>query len=234
VIAARAILTDIEGTTSAIAFVKDVLFPYADAHLDAYVAAHREEPVVAGALREAAICAGEPDADEARVLEHLHLWIAEDRKITPLKTLQGLIWNEGYARTGLQGHVYPDVPPVLAAWRSAGIELYIYSSGSVVAQKTLFAHTFVGDLTPLFAGYFDTTIGAKREPESYAAIVAETGFLPGEMLFLSDVEAELDAAQAAGLQTARLLRPADTPPGATTAHPAYADFAALAADVGPL
>lgn len=230
-IAARAIVTDIEGTTSAIAFVKDVLFPYADAHLDAFVAAHRAEPVVAASLREAAVCAGEPDADEARVLAYLHAWIAEDRKITPLKTLQGLIWNEGYTQAGLLGHLYPDVPPALAAWRAAGIELYVYSSGSIVAQKTLFAHTFAGDLTPLFAGYFDTTIGAKRERASYDAIVAETGFHPAEMLFLSDVDAELDAAREAGLQTARLLRPEDTPPGAVTAHPGYIDFAALAADV---
>jgi enolase-phosphatase E1 len=109
--------------------------------------------------------------------------------------------------------------------------LYVYSSGSVVAQQVLFAHTFAGDLTPLFSGYFDTTIGAKREAASYAAIAAETGFRPGEMLFLSDVDAELDAARTAGMLTARLLRPADTPSGATTVHPAYADFTELAADV---
>jgi enolase-phosphatase E1 len=231
VIVTRAVVTDIEGTTSAISFVRDVLFPYADAHLDGYVAAHRNEPAVANAMREAAVGAGEPDADDARVLAHLHAWIAEDRKATPLKTLQGLIWHEGYTQTGLLGHVYPDVPPVLAAWHAAGIELYVYSSGSIVAQKVLFAHTFAGDLTPLFAGYFDTTIGAKREAASYAAIAAQTGFRPPEMLFLSDIEEELDAARAAGLQTARLLRPADTPPGATTTHPAYVDFGALSADV---
>jgi enolase-phosphatase E1 len=231
VIAARAIVTDIEGTTSAIAFVKDVLFPYADAQLDAYVALHRDEPVVANALREAAVVAGEPDADDARVLAHLHAWIAADNKATPLKTLQGLIWAEGYASSGLLGHLYPDVPPVLEAWHDAGIELYIYSSGSIVAQKVLFAHTFAGDLTTLFAGNFDTTTGGKREPASYAEIAAETGFRPHEMLFLSDIEQELDAARAAGLQTARLLRPADTPPGAVTTHPAYVDFSALAADV---
>lgn len=230
-IAARAIVTDIEGTTSAISFVRDVLFPYADERLDAYVAAHRTDPVVASAMAEAAVCAGEPEADDARVLAHLHAWIAEDRKITPLKTLQGLIWQEGYASTGLLGHLYPDVPPVLRAWNAAGIQLYVYSSGSIAAQKVLFAHTFAGDLTPLFAGYFDTTIGAKRESASYTAIAAETGFHPDEMLFLSDVEAELDAARAAGLRTARLLRPDDTPPGATTEHPGYVDFAALAADV---
>ncbi len=230
-IVARAIVTDIEGTTSAISFVRDVLFPYADERLDAYVAAHRDEAVVANAMREAAAVAGEPDADDSRILAHLHAWIAEDRKATPLKTLQGLIWNEGYTQSGLLGHLYPDVPPVLAAWHAAGIALYVYSSGSIVAQKVLFAHTFAGDLSPLFAGNFDTTIGAKRESASYSAIAAQTGFRPAEMLFLSDIEEELDAARAAGLQTARLLRPADTPPGATSGHPAYVDFAALSADV---
>jgi len=231
VIFARAIVTDIEGTTSAISFVRDVLFPYSDERLDAYVAAHRDEPVVATALREAAVGAGEPDAAESRVLTVLHEWIAQDCKATPLKTLQGLIWNDGYACGELTGHVYPDVPAVLRAWHAAGIELYVYSSGSIVAQKVLFAHTFAGDLTPLFAGNFDTTIGAKREAPSYAAIAAETGFHPDEMLFLSDVEEELDAARAAGLQTVRLLRPADTPPGARTVHPSYVGFAELAADV---
>jgi enolase-phosphatase E1 len=231
VIATHAIVTDIEGTTSAIAFVKDILFPYADQHLDAYVAQHRDEPVVAAAMREAAAVAGEPDAGDAQILAYLHAWIAEDRKATPLKTLQGLIWSEGYASSGLLGHLYPDVPPVLRAWHAAGIELYVYSSGSIVAQKVLFAHTFAGDLTGLFAGHFDTTIGAKREAASYAEIAAETGFMPGEMLFLSDIEEELDAARTAGLRTARLLRPVDTPPGATTIHPAYVDFTALAADV---
>lgn len=227
----RAIVTDIEGTTSAIAFVKDVLFPYADAHLDGYVAAHRDEPVVAAALRDAAALAGEPDASDARVLALLHAWIAEDRKATPLKTLQGLIWEEGYAQTGLHGHVYDDVVPVLRAWHAAGLRLYVYSSGSVVAQQTLFAHTAFGDLTPLFSGYFDTTIGPKQARDSYAAIARTTGYPPETMLFLSDVDAELDAARAAGMRTARLLRPADTPAGATTAHPAYADFTALAADL---
>jgi enolase-phosphatase E1 len=231
VIATSAIVTDIEGTTSAISFVRDVLFPYADAHLDAYVAAHRGESVVAQAMTEAAVEAGEADASDAAILAHLHAWIAEDRKATPLKTLQGLIWHEGYEQSGLLGHLYPDVPPVLQAWYDAGIELYVYSSGSIVAQKVLFAHTFAGDLTPLFEGYFDTTTGPKREAASYAEIAADTGFHPDEMLFLSDTEEELDAARTAGFQTARLLRPVDTPPGATSTHPAYVDFAALSTDV---
>ncbi len=229
--APRAIVVDIEGTTSTIAFVKNVLFPYADAHLDAYVAAHRDEPIVAAAMRDAAAEAGEPGADDASVLAHLHRWIAEDRKITALKTLQGLIWEEGYEQTGLHGHVYDDVPPVLRAWHAAGIALYVYSSGSVVAQKTLFAHTAYGDLTGLFRGHFDTTIGGKREASSYVTIARETGFAPADMLFLSDVDAELDAARAAGMQTGRLLRPGDTPPGATTTHPAYTTFTEVAAAV---
>ncbi len=230
-IVASAILTDIEGTTSAISFVKDVLFPYADQRLDAYVAAHRDDPVVIRALSEAAVEIGNDEIDEAGILAHLHAWIREDRKSTPLKTLQGLIWHDGYENGDLLGHVYPDVPPVLQAWNDAGIELYVYSSGSIVAQKVLFAHTFAGDLTPLFRDHFDTTTGPKREAASYAEILADTGFHPNEMLFLSDTEEELDAARSAGLQTARLMRPADTPPGATSTHPAYVDFAGLSADV---
>jgi enolase-phosphatase E1 len=231
VIAARAIVTDVEGTTSAIAFVKDVLFPYAGAHLDAYVADHRHDAAVAQAVHDAAVAAHEPGASDARVLEHLHAWMRADRKLTPLKTLQGLIWAEGYARGDLLGHVYADVPPALRAWHAAGVALYVYSSGSIQAQQVLFAHTFAGDLRSLFAGHFDTTIGAKREPASYAAIAAQTRIAPAKLLFLSDIEEELDAAQAAGLQTARLLRPDDTPPGATTRHPAFADFAALSSVV---
>ncbi len=229
--AVRAIVTDIEGTTSTISFVRDVLFPYADAHLDAYVAEHRDDPLVAGAMRDAAELAGEPGADDARTLAHLHAWLADDRKVTPLKTLQGVIWERGYRAGALHGHIYDDVVPVLRAWHAAGVALYVYSSGSIVAQKVLFAHTAFGDLTPLFRDHFDTTIGPKRETASYAAIARATGIAPAETLFLSDVDAELDAARAAGMQTARLLRPADTPPGATTAHAAYTDFTALARDV---
>jgi len=123
-IAARAVVVDIEGTTSTIAFVHDVLFPYADERLDAYVAAHRGEPAVAQALLDAAREAGEePDADDATILAHLHRWMAEDRKSTPLKTLQGLIWTEGYERTGLRGHVYPDAAAGLRRWHDAGLAL---------------------------------------------------------------------------------------------------------------
>jgi enolase-phosphatase E1 len=170
-IACRAVLVDIEGTTSAIAFVHEVLFPYADEHLDAYVAAHREEPAVAQAMREAAQLAGEePDVDDATILAYLHRWIAEDRKATPLKALQGLIWAEGYAGTSLRGHVYPDAADGLRRWHAAGVTLHVYSSGSVEAQRVLFGHSDQGDLSPLFSSYFDTTTGPKRERASYDAI----------------------------------------------------------------
>jgi len=231
-IAARAVLLDIEGTTSTIAFVHDVLFPYADEHLDAFVAAHRTEPDVAQAMRDAAAVAGEdPDADDATILAHLHHWLRNDLKVTPLKTLQGLIWAAGYEHTGLRGHVYPDAAAGLRRWHAAGLRLYVYSSGSIEAQKTLFAHSDQGDLLPLFSGHFDTTTGPKREPASYAAIVEAIGLAPGDVLFLSDVDAELDAARAIGLQTLRMLRPADTPPDATTTHPSAVSFDQL--DVVP-
>lgn len=224
-IACRAVVVDIEGTTSPIAFVHDVLFPYADAHLDAYVASHREDREVAQAMLDSAREAGEePDVDDATILAHLHRWIAEDRKATPLKTLQGLIWEEGYRRSGLRGHVYPDAALGLRRWHEAGIRLYVYSSGSIAAQKVLFANSDQGDLSALFSGYFDTTTGPKRERVSYERIATATGFAPHDMLFLSDVDAELDAARAAGMQTIRLLRPADTPSEAVTTHARAASF----------
>jgi enolase-phosphatase E1 len=219
------VLVDIEGTTSTIAFVHTVLFPYADEHLDAYVAAHREDREVAEAMSEAARLAGlDAGAEDGAVLAHLHAWIAEDRKATPLKTLQGLIWAEGYAQTGLRGHVYPDAAAGLRRWHGAGLKLYVYSSGSIEAQRVLFAHSDQGDLTTLFSGYFDTTTGPKRESRSYAAIADAIGEEPQGIVFLSDVDAELDAARSAGMQTVRLLRPADTPPGATTTHPSAPSF----------
>lgn len=237
-IAARAVVVDIEGTTSTIRFVHDVLFPYADEHLDRYVAAHRGEPAVAQAMRESAAIIGAEDGgdparsvDDATILRHLHAWIAEDRKVTPLKTLQGLIWKEGYEKTGLRGHLYPDAAEGLRRWHDAGAKLYVYSSGSIAAQKTLFANSTEGDLSPIFSGYFDTTTGPKREAESYRKIAAAIGLAPAELLFLSDVDAELDAAREVGLQTIRLLRDDDTPAGATTTHAAATDFRAI--DVVP-
>jgi enolase-phosphatase E1 len=221
----RAILTDIEGTTSSLSFVKDVLFPYSREHLPAFVREHGDEPEVARLLAHARSLAGR-DMDSAELAEELRAWIDEDRKATPLKALQGLIWEEGYRRGAFSGHVYPDAARRLRAWKDQGIALYVYSSGSVHAQRLLFAHTNEGDLTSLFSGYFDTTVGQKHEPASYRAIAAAIGLLPIEILFLSDIHEELDAARAAGMQTVCLVREGELDPDAE--HPQVRDFKNIA------
>ncbi|MBV9271969.1 MAG: acireductone synthase [Candidatus Eremiobacteraeota bacterium] len=206
---AKAVLSDIEGTTGSIAFVHDVLFPYADARLDGFVQSNATDKEVAAALRAAAQEAGIDAADRDAVTKQLHEWIAADAKVTPLKTIQGLIWAHGYAARELKGHVYPDAAELLRRWHDAGVLLYIYSSGSVAAQKLIFGHSIEGDLTPLLSGYFDTTTGPKRDARSYATIARIAGVAPAEMLFLSDSEAELDAARATGMQTIQLARTSD-------------------------
>jgi enolase-phosphatase E1 len=188
----RAVVTDIEGTTSSIAFVHEVLFPYARARLDAFVAAH---PFKAGSL-----------VAEAGGLAALHRWMDEDRKATPLKTLQGMIWREGYLAGELKGHVYPDAAAGLRRWHAQGLKLAVYSSGSEEAQKLIFGHSEAGDLAPLFQHFFDTRIGAKAEPASYAKIAEALALPPAEILFLSDMPPEITAARAAGLQAVRLVR----------------------------
>ncbi|MDX5983854.1 acireductone synthase [Sphingomonas echinoides] len=192
----KAILTDIEGTTSSIAFVAEVLFPYARAHLADYVAAHPAE--TAPILAEVAVT--EPGDPVATLLR----WIDEDRKATPLKALQGMIWADGYASGAFRGHIYPDAVAGLQRWHAAGIALYVFSSGSVPAQKLLFGHSDAGDLTPLFSGYFDTTTGPKREAASYAKIAEAIGIAPADVLFLSDTPEEIAAAHGAGM-AARLI-----------------------------
>ncbi|NCA70325.1 MAG: acireductone synthase [Sphingobacteriia bacterium] len=218
------ILTDIEGTTSSLSFVKDVLFPHAAAHLPDFVRTHRNDPEVARLLADARLAAAGIDDEEALIAQLLE-WIATDRKITPLKALQGLIWEEGYARGDFAGHIYPDAARCLRDWHAAGIQLYVYSSGSVHAQRLLFGHTAHGDLTPLFSGFFDTRIGAKREPDAYRAIATAIGRPPSEILFLSDVREELDAARAAGLATTALRREGIA--GSFGEHPVVEDFTAI-------
>lgn len=205
----RAVLTDIEGTTGSIAFVHDVLFPYAQANLDAYVAKHAGEAHVETILRDAAREANLDPGDRARILAQLHEWIATDAKVTPLKALQGYIWAGGYADGEIKGHVYADAAEQLHVWDERGVRLYVYSSGSIAAQKLIFGHSVEGDLTPLFAAYFDTTTGPKREAASYRAIARELALEPHDILFLSDSEAELDAAREAGMQTVQLAREND-------------------------
>jgi enolase-phosphatase E1 len=200
----KAVVTDIEGTTSSIAFVHEVLFPYSRARLADYVAAHPAE--VGAVLDEVRAEAGSPALSVEDCTALLLEWHDADRKIGPLKTLQGMIWAEGFAAGELQGHVYPDAAEGLRRWHRRGIPLYIYSSGSVGAQKLLFGATEYGDLTPLFAGFFDTAVGGKKEAASYRAIAGRIGLAPEEILFLSDAEAELAAAAEAGFAVTLLAR----------------------------
>ncbi len=195
----KAILLDIEGTTSSISFVADELFPYARKHLAAFVANNPEI--------SAPILAEVPGDDPVATLLQ---WIDEDRKATPLKTLQGLIWAEGYADGTLKGHVYPDTPEALRRWNAAGIPVHIYSSGSIAAQKLIFGHSIAGNLLPLLSGHFDTTTGGKREAESYAKIAAALGLAPPDILFISDIQPEIDAARAAGVAALLIARDSDS------------------------
>ncbi len=206
----RAVLTDIEGTTSSLAFVKEVLFPYSRARMADFIRAHAAEPAVRAQLDEVGRAAGRPLTDDEAIAQ-LIAWIDEDRKITPLKALQGMIWEAGYRHGDFLGHVYDDAVRQLRAWKARGLKLYVFSSGSVLAQKLLFGHTAFGDLLPLFAGHFDTAIGSKRETGAYRAIAERIGLPPAEILFLSDVREELDAARAAGMRTAQVLREGVTP-----------------------
>lgn len=222
----RAILTDIEGTTSSISFVKDVLFPYAYQQLPGYIAAHRDEAEVRRWLDATAAGAGLAQDDEDGIVATLLAWIDEDRKATPLKALQGMIWKDGYANGAYRAHVYPEVAARLSAWKAQGLPLYVYSSGSVAAQKLFFRYSEAGDLTPLFGGYYDTEIGGKREAASYARIAADIGVAPADILFLSDIVEELDAARAAGLATTWLCRAPLACP-ADARHPCVADFDAI-------
>lgn len=228
----RGVLLDVEGTTTAIRFVYDVLFPFAAARLDEACARQGEDPAIAGAVallrqefqEETLMDDAQPSfGNGAAYARHL---MAEDRKSTGLKALQGLIWEEGYREGALQAHVFDDVPHALRAWKDAGIRLRVFSSGSVLAQKLLFGHTEHGDLLSCFEGYHDTTTGPKREPRAYHAIAESYGLPPGEILFLSDIREELDAAREAGMATGLVRRPGNRPadPGG---HGVYESFAEL-------
>lgn len=201
---AECVVMDIEGTTSAIEFVTQTLYPYARARMPDFIRRRRHEPEVAALMDQVRELAGVWN-DEA-VITCLCAWMDADRKVTPLKALQGLIWEEGYRAGELLSHLYPDVLPALRDWHARGIRLYIYSSGSVLAQRLIYANTVAGDLTSLLSGYFDTRVGHKREAESYRRIASEIGAMPSRILFLSDVRQELDAARRAGWQTVWLVR----------------------------
>lgn len=212
----HAIVTDIEGTTTDINFVHKVLFPYAHAELPDFLRANADTPAVVEQIDAVRSEMGAPDATLETVIAQLLHWIETDQKVTPLKALQGMVWADGYQRGDFKGHLYSDVAPTLRQWKDLGKALYVYSSGSVQAQKLLFGYSDAGDLTPLFSGYFDTHIGHKREATAYQRIVAELDLPPAAVLFLSDVIEELDAAKQAGMQTLQLVREG-TQPGNTHA-----------------
>jgi enolase-phosphatase E1 len=205
-----AILTDIEGTTSSISFVRDVLFPYARRALPGFVGEHAHEPEVRRWLDAVATEAGGLCQDDM-IVETLQGWIDQDRKHTALKALQGLVWEAGYRNADFTAPIYPDAAQTLQRWHALGLPLYVYSSGSVPAQKLFFGHSDAGDLTGLFSGWFDTEVGGKREAGSYAAIAERIKAKAHDVLFLSDVVEELDAARAAGMQTVLVDRLDDYP-----------------------
>ena len=216
----RAILLDIEGTTTPIDFVYKTLFPFASSHVQDFLRQHLQEPETADLVGQLAVMNIEdrevgappwPDETEdervASATAYVQWLIGRDSKITPLKSLQGKIWEEGFQRGELRGQVYPDVPAAFARWKSQGRMLAIFSSGSILAQQLLFTHSNAGDLSKFLEAYFDTTTGPKRDEVSYRIIAESLGIGARHVLFLSDAVAELDAARAAGMKTALSLRP---------------------------
>jgi enolase-phosphatase E1 len=238
----RVILLDIEGTTTPIDFVLKTLFPFSSDHAGDFLRRHFHQPEIAalvGALRIANITdAGngapilvdddsEPAAESAE--SYVRWLIARDSKITPLKTLQGKIWEEGFERGELKGEVYPDVAPAFARWKKQGRRIAIFSSGSILAQQLLFANSTAGDLSQFLAGYFDTTTGPKGDEVSYRLLAEALGVATNECLFASDSAAELDAARAAGMRTALSLRPGTIRPR-IPAHSEIHDFSEILPD----
>ena len=220
----RAILLDIEGTTTPLDFVVKKLFPFASEHVGDFLRSHFHEPEIETLLtqlrdaRAGDAANGAPPWNEAggeaklASAEGYVRWlIARDSKITPLKTLQGKIWEEGFRNGLLKGEVYPDVPQTFTRWKAQGRRIAIFSSGSVLAQKLLFGHSSSGDLSGFLEAYFDTTSGPKRDPKSYAKISRAMELQPDQILFVSDAGEELDSARTAGMETAHSLRPGISP-----------------------
>lgn len=232
----RTILLDVEGTTTPLDFVYEVLFPYARSHAQEFLERHRASPDVRrdlNALRQENLDdarrglnppALPNDWETASLLAYLEWLILRDRKSTPLKSLQGKIWEEGYRSGELRSQVFEDVPPALERWHKEQRTVSIFSSGSVLAQKLLFGHTTGGDLTRYLSSYFDTTVGSKTDPGSYQTIASALRSSRLDTVFISDVTSELDAAGAAGLQTLLCLRPGNRPQPANT-YPSIRSFA---------
>ncbi len=207
----KIILTDIEGTTSSISFVKDVLFPHARRELPNFVRTHSHDAKVRHWLDQVQLELGSEFFNDEHLIETLINWIDGDRKHTALKALQGMIWVAGYRDGNYAAHIYEDAADMLKQWHESGHRIYVYSSGSAPAQKLFFGHSASGDLTPLFSGYFDTEVGGKRDAESYRRIANAIGTEPSNIIFLSDIIEELDAAREAGVDTALLDRLNDYP-----------------------
>jgi len=234
----RMVVLDIEGTVSPLAFVHEVLFPFARRELAGFLVRHRDSPAVHRALEQIALDAGQPphlagnppdlavDAVRAGWVTHIQGLMDLDAKQTGLKGLQGLIWDEGYRSVELKTVLFDDAVEAIRAWHHAGVRLRIYSSGSIAAQRLFFAHAVRGDLTGCLEGYHDTTTGPKRAVASYRAIADAAGLPASEILFLSDVTEELDAALEAGCRTAWVVRPGNKP-GQTDRHPAIEGFAEI-------
>lgn len=218
-----AVVTSVEGATTPLSFVREVLFPFARARLPAFLQAHADDPDVAGHLAEVRRLV--PGRPELQTLLH---WMDQDAKIPPLKALQGMVWREGYGAGDLTGGIYPDVPPALRRWSAAGLRLYCFSHGSIEAQRLIFGHSGQGDLCGLFSGFFDTRVGSKREPESFSRLAIFMGLPPAEVVYVADIEAELDAAATAGMRTCQIVRTGSLT-GPSDRHPHARDFAGVAA-----
>jgi len=200
----RFILMDIEGTVSDINFVRNVLFPYSAKEMRNFVSRNKTNPTVRECLQQTGA------ADDESAIQQLLAWIASDTKHPALKTMQGLIWREGYESGAFRAHLYPEVVPTWTRWTSQNLRLGIYSSGSLTAQHLFFQYSEMGDVRTYLQAYFDLSTGAKRETESYKKIAAKLDLPPGQILFLSDIEEELDAAKIAGFSTALIVRGRDS------------------------
>lgn len=218
----HAILTDIEGVVGPLRFLDETLMPYARERLGSFIVAHAEDEDIEEALEEAGRLMGGFSLRPQEAEALLQRWMKQGRKPTPLKIIQGRIWQEGYQAGTLKAEIYPDVETSLGAWKAAGVRLFTYSSSSELAQK-LWLTSAGADTAGLFEGFFDTHIGQKVEEEAYKAIAQQIGLSPAEILVLSENEDELDAAKAAGLATTRMDR--DGAGGGK--HPAISDLASL-------
>ena len=230
-IRAKALLLDIEGTVCPVRFVHDVLFPFARSRMEAFLDAHWTRPDVAAARGFFEQDAGRVFFSPGQLLPVIYEFMDRDAKARGLKALQGIIWHDGYASGHLKAPLYGDVPTSLTAWHKAGLRIDIFSSGSVAAQIDLFSHTSFGDLTPYLTAYHDTATGSKREAISYAKIAAAMRLTSGDILFISDIAAELDAARAAGMNVLLCLRENAAPPVPATSHTmirSFEDFEVIA------